>query len=82
MQLSEYLKAEKGRMARLCEAIGAHAPDVSRWASGDRPVPIRHCVAIEQVTNGEVTRRDLRPLDWAEIWPDLVVRARRNKAAA
>jgi DNA-binding transcriptional regulator YdaS (Cro superfamily) len=29
-------------------------------------------VAIEQVTNGAVTRKDLRPDDWHLIWPELV----------
>ena len=27
-------------------------------------VPIEHCVAIERLTAGAVTRRDLRPGDW------------------
>jgi DNA-binding transcriptional regulator YdaS (Cro superfamily) len=29
------------------------------------------CVSIEQATNGEVTRQELRPDDWAAIWPEL-----------
>lgn len=35
-------------------------------------VPIEHCVAIERLTAGAVTRRDLRPGDWYRIWPELV----------
>lgn len=27
---------------------------------------------VERATNGEVTRRDLRPDDWRLIWPELV----------
>lgn len=30
------------------------------------------CVAIEQATDGAVTRKDLRPDDWHRIWPELV----------
>lgn len=30
------------------------------------------CVAIEQASHGVVTRKDLRPDDWASIWPELV----------
>lgn len=30
------------------------------------------CVAIERETAGKVTRKDLRPNDWASIWPELV----------
>lgn len=26
---------------------------------------------IERLTGGQVTRRDLRPHDWREIWPEL-----------
>lgn len=29
------------------------------------------CVAIERATNGAVTRKDLRPHDWRDIWPEL-----------
>lgn len=30
------------------------------------------CVSIEQASNGAVTRKDLRPDDWAQIWPELI----------
>lgn len=30
------------------------------------------CVNIERATNGEITRRDLRPDDWHRIWPEIV----------
>jgi hypothetical protein len=29
-------------------------------------------VPIERATDGEVTRRDLRPADWGDIWPELI----------
>lgn len=29
------------------------------------------CTAIERITAGQVTRRDLRPNDWQKIWPEL-----------
>lgn len=29
------------------------------------------CVSIERETNGQVTRKDLRPDDWQDIWPEL-----------
>ena len=34
-------------------------------------IPIVRCVQIEKLTNGAVTRKDLRPDDWHEIWPEL-----------
>ena len=33
------------------------------------------CVAIERTTGGAVTRRDLRPADWRDIWPELAEQA-------
>ena len=29
------------------------------------------CVSIERETHGQVTRKDLRPTDWQDIWPEL-----------
>ena len=34
------------------------------------------CVAIERATNGQVTRKDLRPHDWKDIWPELIVKCK------
>lgn len=48
---------------------------VSQWlrpgTRTGRPVPPKQCVRIEQLTRGAVTRRELRPDDWREIWPEL-----------
>jgi DNA-binding transcriptional regulator YdaS (Cro superfamily) len=72
MKLQDYLNQERGRSLALAKAIGSHAPDISKWADGSRPVPIERCVAIEQATGGAVTRKDLRPDDWQRIWPELI----------
>lgn len=72
MELAKYLRdAGRGAMKKLSSDIKAHAPDVSRWASGKRPVPEKAAIAIERATSGAVTRRDLRPDDWHLIWPEL-----------
>jgi DNA-binding transcriptional regulator YdaS (Cro superfamily) len=70
MKLSEYLEKRGSRLA-FAEKLGVPAPLVSQWANGDRPVPIERCVSIEQATDREVTRKDLRPDDWEAIWPEL-----------
>lgn len=73
MNLSDYLaKQPHGSGSRLARAIKAHAPDVSMWAAGKKPVPIERCVQIEHTTDGLVRRWDLRPEDWWKIWPELV----------
>ncbi|MES2586976.1 MAG: YdaS family helix-turn-helix protein [Pseudomonadota bacterium] len=72
MNLSKYInKHPRGELARLAKAISAHAPDISRWASGKRPVPVHKVASIVDATNGAVTRKDLRPNDWMRIWPEL-----------
>lgn len=72
MTLDRYIKsAGRGAISKIAVAIGAPIPDVSRWISGKRPVPIARCVAIEMATDGEVSRKDLRPDDWRSIWPEL-----------
>lgn len=72
MKLSQYLSQERGRQKALALTIGAHAPDVSRWAKGTRPIPVEHGAALERATSGLVTRQEMFPDDWQRIWPELV----------
>jgi DNA-binding transcriptional regulator YdaS (Cro superfamily) len=71
MNLSQYLSQERGRAAALARAINAHVPDLSRWADGKRPIPVKFAVAIESETGGAVTRQEMFPDDWQQIWPEL-----------
>jgi len=71
MQLSDWLKAKYGRGQELASAIGVPQSFVVKMAKGQKQVPAERCVAIERATAGVVTRRDLRPDDWREIWPEL-----------
>lgn len=59
-----------GGQSALAKLLGVTPPTVNQWAKGDRPIPIDKCWPIEQATNGEVTRKDLRPDDWERIWPE------------
>ncbi len=71
MKLTEYFDSEGVPVLAFAKKIKAHAPDVFRWANGQRSVPVIWCVRIETATDGKVRRQDLRPDDWAEIWPEL-----------
>jgi DNA-binding transcriptional regulator YdaS (Cro superfamily) len=42
------------------------------WTSGTREFPPAQCVLIEQKSDGEITRQQLRPDDWHLIWPELI----------
>lgn len=60
-----------GNMSRMAAALGVKPPSVLDWRNKKRELPVKRCVQIEQITNGVVTRKDLRPDDWREIWPEL-----------
>jgi len=60
-----------GGQAALARSLKVTTPAVNQWISGIRPVPIMQCVAIEKITDGAVTRKELRPDDWMDIWPEL-----------
>ena len=74
MKLTDYIKAELGTQAELCRRIGAHAPDMSRWLKGVRPIPEDACAAIERATGGVCTCEENLPgARWVRVpdpdWP-------------
>ena len=71
MTITEFLEARQMTVNAFSRLLGCHQPDLTRWAKGTRSVPAHWCVAIEQKTDGAVTRKDLRPDDFAQIWPEL-----------
>lgn len=64
-----------GSQRALAIALGVAPVNVSQWLSSaslkGRPVPPKQCVRIEALTKGAVSRRELRPDDWQDIWPEL-----------
>lgn len=60
-----------GNATRLANLLGVSVQAVCFWRDGRRGIPVEKCTAIERATGGAVTRRDLRPDDWHEIWPEL-----------
>jgi DNA-binding transcriptional regulator YdaS (Cro superfamily) len=71
MELSQWLKSERGRQARLARHLKVSAPVITEWLSGDRPVPVRHGMRIEQFTGGQVSRLELYGEECLHIWPEL-----------
>lgn len=72
MKLKEWAKGEIGRSAALAHALGVVPSYVFNMNNGIKPIPIKHMAAIEAFTGGLVTRQEMRPDDWADIWPELV----------
>lgn len=54
----------------MASALGVTMAAIGNWKA--RGVPVQRCVVIERLTQGVITRRDLRPNDWQLIWPELV----------
>lgn len=72
MRLLDYLEQCGISQRSLAEKINLNREaSITDWKNGIREVPITFCPAIEQATNGAVTRKDLRPDDWWKIWPEL-----------
>lgn len=65
----------RGGRSALARELGVSAVAVGQWLKpehpGGRKIPPRQCTRIEQLTGFAVGRRDLRPDDWREIWPDI-----------
>ena len=72
MKLSAYLREKGFSHAAFGKTIGVSQPIMSGWVNGGS-VPEKRAVQIERATEGAVTRRDLRPDDWHEIWPELAI---------
>ncbi len=58
----------------LAQRLDISVAAIGNWKKRGA-TPIEHCVPIERATNGAVTRKDLRPDDWAAIWPELAISA-------
>lgn len=83
MDLNSYLNRDDASSAAArARHVGVSPALVYQWRTGRRPVPVEHCAAIEHVTSGVVSRRDLRPDDWARIWPELATPAPAQQEAA
>ena len=68
---SEKLLEFFGTQLKLSEVANVSQPYVSRVLKGDAEFGPAACVAIEKSSHGAFTRKDLRPNDWQDIWPEL-----------
>lgn len=72
MRLKKYFfdmdSAGRDSLASSCGTTRGHLQNV---AYGYRDASPNLAVCIERATNGAVSRRDLRPDDWQDIWPEL-----------
>lgn len=58
-----------GGQAALAKFLNLSPGAINQWIKGRRPIPPIHCVSIEREFG--IPRKDLRPHDWQDIWPEL-----------
>lgn len=61
MQLKDFVKMKRGEQRRLANALGISPTWMNLVVSGKRDCSPELALAIEQATNGQVTRAELRP---------------------
>jgi DNA-binding transcriptional regulator YdaS (Cro superfamily) len=71
VDLETFIKSERGNASRLAASIGVSLSYLSQLKDKDKTISPKRCVQIEEATDRQVTRQDLRPEDWADIWPEL-----------
>ncbi|MGO3892433.1 MAG: transcriptional regulator [Paenalcaligenes sp.] len=71
-KLKTFLSTSGLTQSQFAQKIGVSQAMVYQILNGIRPVSEKVCVRIEGVSERAVTRQDLRPNDWHEIWPELI----------
>lgn len=71
MTLKEFFKTRRGRQQEMADFLGVSRSVMSQMVNGVCAISDKRCWAIEQFTCGSVSRKDLRPNDWQERWPEL-----------
>lgn len=66
-------------VSKLAALIGVGQSVISNWRARGSVIDPIYCTAIEKVTDGLVSRKDLRPDDWHLIWPELGPRDEEQK---
>lgn len=69
--ISNFIISSGLAQSEFARRIGVSQSMLYQMVKGLRPVPEKICVRIERETNGVVSRKNLRPDDWQDIWPEL-----------
>lgn len=60
-----------GGQVELAKILGVSPAYVNQLVKAKRPIPPIHCVKIDLCLG--ISRKLLRPNDWCDIWPELVM---------
>mgnify|MGYP003352363336 FL=1 len=53
----------------LARDLGLRRQNIQGWKTNG--IPARYCPQLEQMTGGKVSRKEMRPNDWMQFWPEL-----------
>ena len=56
---------------QLAKTLEVSEQALRNYRMGKQNLPVKLCVQIEQMTGGKVTRKEMRPNDWMQFWPEL-----------
>jgi len=60
-----------GGPSKVAARLGCTVQAVCFYRDGKRRLPAEYCPTLEQMNEGRISRKDLRPDDWHLIWPEL-----------
>ena len=69
MDLRQKLKKNGIKQVEIAREFGVTKVAINAWMRNG--VPVKYCERLETYTQGKISRRDMRPKDYAEIWPSL-----------
>jgi len=82
MNLNDYFDTQE-TLVQFSKRTGISISSLSFWRHGIRRIPFERCPQIETATGGMVSRRDLCPDNWKELWPELAQQEqKKNEEAA
>ena len=81
MNLNDYFNTQE-TLVKFSKRTGISISSLSFWRHGKRPIPFERCPQIETATGGMVSRRDLCPDNWKELWPELAQQEQKKKEEA
>ena len=60
-----------GSQSALAAHLGISQPAISQAVKRGGYLKPGHCARLEQIFPGRISRQELRPQDWRDIWPEL-----------
>ena len=67
--VDQIVSAMDTSISGLARDLGLRRQNVQGWKTNG--IPARYCPQLEQMTGGKITRKEMRPNDWMQFWPEL-----------